>query len=115
MLSSALHVTLWSWLRGWLGRCLLLTAVLTLLLAALVWIGHATRRGLLFSERYTVPFPAIGCTAPPALEHAVFLAEVQYLSGLPDRLPLLEDGLAQRLADAFATHPWVEKVERVEI
>lgn len=112
---SALRVAISGWLRGWLGRCLLLTALLALLLAALVWVGQATRRELLFSERYTVPFAAIECATPPALEHTVFLAEVQYLSDLAERLPLLEDGIAQRLADAFARHPWVEKVERVEI
>lgn len=112
---SALRVAVSGWLRGWLGRCLLLTGLLALLLVALVWIGQATRRDLLFSERYTIPFATIECATPPALERAVFLAEVQYLSDLAERLPLLEDGLAQRLADAFARHPWVEKVERVEI
>lgn len=102
-------------ISGWVGRCLLLAAVLALLLAVLVWVSHATRQGILFSERYTVPFTGIDCAAPPQQDHTVFLAEVQYLSDLPDRLPLLDDGLPRRLADAFAKHPWVAKVERVEI
>ena len=37
------------------------------------------------------------------------------LGGLPDRLPLLENGLAARLADSFRQHPWVENVERVVV
>src|SRR5262249_15720330 len=48
-------------------------------------------------------------------EREDFLGEVRYLSEFPSRLRLLEKGLASRLADAFARHPWVEKVERVEV
>jgi hypothetical protein len=34
---------------------------------------------------------------------------------MPDRLGVLEPGLPQRLATAFARHPWVEAVERAEV
>src|SRR5262249_11509433 len=34
---------------------------------------------------------------------------------MPERLPLLDEDLPRRLAEAFERHPWVEKVERVEV
>src|SRR5205085_1645284 len=52
---------------------------------------------------------------PRTEEPGAFLGEVQYLGGLPERLALLDDDLPGRLAEAFARHPWVEKVERVEV
>lgn len=104
-----------SWMRGWAGRCLLLAAALTSLLLVLFWTSQKTRQHIFFSDRYTLDFAAIDCPTPAERPHDIFLTEVQYLSDLPDRLHLLEDGLADRLAAAFARHPWVEKVERVEI
>jgi hypothetical protein len=49
------------------------------------------------------------------MERADFLTEVQYLGSLPDRVELLEDGLAEKLGRAFARHPRVETVGRVEV
>ena len=33
---------------------------------------------------------------------------------LDGRLSIMDDDLVERIADAFARHPWVAKVERVE-
>jgi hypothetical protein len=84
-----------------------------LVLFALVSVGQATREGI--ADRVIIPFAAIRCEPPPGQERAEFLDEVQYLASFPDQLPLLEDRLAGRLAEAFRRHPQVEKVERVEI
>jgi hypothetical protein len=66
-------------------------------------------------DRYRIAFADIACTPPPGQERGDFLAEVQYLAGMPDRLSLLEENLAGRLADAFARHPRVEEVEQVTL
>ena len=62
-----------------------------------------------------LPFAAILCTPPPGLSAADFLAEVQFLSNCPDQVRLLDDQLPVRLAAAFIRHPWVERVEKVEV
>ncbi|HXG09317.1 MAG TPA: hypothetical protein VNK04_05965, partial [Gemmataceae bacterium] len=85
----------------------------TLILLSLTAVGHGTRAAL--RDRVTLIFADIDCAPPPGQDRIEFLDEVQYLAGFPDRLPLLDDDLARRLAEAFASHPWVEQVERVEI
>ena len=94
---------------------LLLVAAPLLVVVALVLAGKLSLEEIRGRERYQLPFADIECTPPPGQSRDGFLAEVRYLTELPDQLPLLEEGLAARLASAFALHPWVEKVERVEI
>ncbi len=86
-----------------------------LLLGALLISGKVARNILSTNERYRYPFKAIECPTPPGLEREAFLGEVRYLSELPETVPLLDEALAERLAAAFARHPWVERVEKVEI
>ncbi len=66
-------------------------------------------------DRYTTAFADIDCIPPPAQDQEEFLAEVQYLAGMPDRFQILDADLAPRLADAFARHPSVAKVVRITI
>jgi hypothetical protein len=102
-------------MRKWI----FLTVVLALAAGGAVWgivaVGAAARARLRDSERYGFDFGQIECAGPPGQPVADFLSEVQYLSGLPGRLRLLDDNLPQQLATAFARHPWVEKVSQVEI
>src|SRR6266700_1185084 len=94
----------------------ILIAGLGLLLGGLVLIRNLTQEDVGTQERYNLPFTDIECEPPPgSTEASAFLTEVQYLSDLPSHLPLLEEGLAGRLATALARHPWVEKVEHVAI
>jgi hypothetical protein len=86
-----------------------------LLLAGLLLAGKLIRDEVAQHDRYRFPFNHIICATPPGLDRGEFLDEVQYLASLPDRLNVLDDGLPERLAKAFAGHPWVEKVEGVEI
>lgn len=86
-----------------------------LLLAGFALGGRAAAKHLQIRDRYAVDFLAIRCTPAPSQGQADFLSEVQYLAGMPSRLPLLDRGLPGKLAEAFASHPWVEKVERVEV
>ena len=89
--------------------------IAALLLAGLIVLGRAARDALRPQGRYVVAFADIDCAPPPGQEKAAFLGEVQYLAGLPERLPVLDADLPGRLAEAFAKHPWVARVERVEV
>lgn len=48
--------------------------------------------------------------APPGMTRVVFLEEVAYQSKLPATLNRTEPSTTKKLQDAFAAHPWVEKV-----
>jgi hypothetical protein len=110
-----IRAALWQWTWRWGLRGLALTAGLGLLLFGLLVIGRATRECIRQQDRYQVAFADIDCRPPPARERTDFLAEVRYLSTMPARLDLLDDALPVRLAEAFAHHRWVEKVERVAV
>jgi hypothetical protein len=81
----------------------------------LILLGRQLHEKLRGDERYRISLSEVECMPPAGMERADFLAEVQYYSGLPDQLHLLENDLTTRLAAAFAKDPWVEKVQRVEI
>lgn len=110
-----LSPSLREWVQGWAWRVLGLVAVLGLGLWGLIAIGSWTRDQLRQQEAYLFPFAEVECPAPPGLERTDFLAEVRYLAEIPVKVPLLEKNLSRRLAQAFALHPWVEKVEGVKI
>ncbi len=88
---------------------------LGLFLLGILAVGQRTRDQIRDQDRYALAFADIACNPPPAQEPAEFLAEVQYLAGMPDRLRLLDEDLTARLAEAFARHPWVAQVERVAL
>jgi hypothetical protein len=86
-----------------------------LLIFGLIVLGRAARDQLRQHERYTLAVSDIDCPTPPGLQRPEFLAEVQYVGHLPDRLSALDDDTAARLSAAFAQHPWVERVEEVRV
>ncbi|MCI0461819.1 MAG: hypothetical protein L0Z62_33125 [Gemmataceae bacterium] len=88
---------------------------LGLFLAGLVALRHFAVEQIREDDRYSLPFAGIECDPPPELSRAEFLEEVQYLGRLPERLRVLDDDLPEQLARAFALHPWVARVERVEV
>jgi hypothetical protein len=92
-----------------------LLLVLSLFLLGLIALGKAAWQQLREHSRYTVAFADIDCLPPPHRQRAEFLEEVQYLSNLPDHFHLLDEDLVAHLAEAFARHPWVEKVERIAL
>jgi hypothetical protein len=98
-------------------RCLLQGLTLFLLVAALlgglVFLGKWSLEQIRGQERYAVPFADIDCTPPQGMERGEFLGEVQYYARLPDRIDLLDNELSEKLAAAFARHPWVEKVDGI--
>ena len=88
---------------------------LAVFLLAVLWINQWTRERIANLDRYTLAFADIDCPTPPDQSRAEFLAQVQYLGALPDRLHLLDDTLPSRLREAFACHPSVEKVVEVRV
>lgn len=96
------------WLR--LEPFLLIAAML-----GVVALGWWSRQYLRQTDHYLVPVAMIECSPPPDQARAELLAEVQYLANLPDHVNLLDEGLSARLTAAFARHPWVESVERVQL
>jgi hypothetical protein len=103
--------------RMWtsLAPGLALLAGLGLFLLAVIEIGEFTRRQIRAWDRYSLAFVEIDCPSPPLQKREDFLLEVQSRSSLPERLQLLDQDLPARLADAFAGHPYVEKVEKVAV
>ena len=97
-------------LRAWLVPLLAGLSLLAVFVA-----GPFTRDAVRNWDRYTVAFSEIDCEPPPGQERPDFLAEVQYLAGMPDRLSVLDEDLAAQLADAFGRHPRVENVAAVVV
>jgi hypothetical protein len=102
-------------LRKALLRLLLPPLLALLALLGIIVAGRSARDWLRQQDRYTFAIADIECAPPPGQDRAAFLGEVQYVASLPERLPLLDDDLSQRLKTAFARHPWVEKVRDVTI
>src|SRR5262245_15229160 len=64
---------------------------------------------------YQIGWTSVNVTTQPRGVPARIVDEVRSHSQLPDELSLLKPGLAQQLAKAFAAHPWIEQVNRVEV
>ena len=81
----------------------------------LVRLGQLARDWLTQRQHYTIKFADLRCETPPGMDRATFLGQVQYYGSLPDQINVLEPGLVNRLQAAFALHPWVERVEGVNL
>jgi hypothetical protein len=84
-------------------------------LSGVLALGQQARAYLREQDRYRVAFRDIDCPAPSGMTREEFLGEVQYVAAWPDDVRLLDERLPPRLEKAFAAHPWVEEVRRVEI
>ena len=84
-------------------------------LSGVLTLGQQVRGYLCEKDNYRIAFKDIDCAAPSGMTCAEFLGEVQYLGSWPDEVRLLEDQLPSRLEKAFAGHPWVESVRRIEV
>jgi hypothetical protein len=102
-------------MRRWVLQLVALIVAACLLLLGLTVVGDATRTHIQDLDRYLLAFTEIECDPPPNQTRTDFLSEVQYLAGMPAQVRLLDDQLASRLAAAFAEHPWVERVEQVQV
>jgi hypothetical protein len=96
-------------------RSLLLLVLVGAVLGGVVWTGRQALEHLRGQDRYTIPLSDIQCDPPAGMDRIDFIDEVQYLAGLPTELHVLDENMPRHLAAAFARHPWVEKVEHVQV
>jgi hypothetical protein len=89
--------------------------VVAALLGGVIVAGRWGLEQLHDSPRYNIAVADLECQPPVGMTRQEFLDEVRYESRLPSRLNVLDEELPQNLRDAFTRHPWVEKVESVEI
>ncbi len=101
-------------LRPWLVQMALPLLAGAALLGAVVFLGGRAREELRQRGRYDTQFADVEVDPPPGLTREELLGEVQYLSGWPDRFDPRDGDTCARLGRAFAAHPWVEEVQRVE-
>jgi hypothetical protein len=106
------------WLRSRVGRWLLRSALLLLVVAAIVggviWLGRFGLGQIHDQDRFKVPLTEVACNVPVGMERTEFLDEVQYHSPLATHFNVLDDDLSAQVKLAFARHPWVEKVDDVK-
>lgn len=65
-------------------------------------------------ERYLLPGKAITVSPPPEWIVADVRSEVIHSAGLDGRLSILDAEFLETIKRAFALHPWVQSVDRVE-
>jgi hypothetical protein len=107
------------WLRSRVGRWLLRSTLLLLLVAAIVggviWLGRFGLGQIHDQDRFKVPLTEVACDVPEGMERTEFLDQVQYSSPLATHFNVLDDDLSAQVRLAFARHPWVEKVDGVKL
>ncbi len=103
----------WRMLTGlWRPIPLLMAAVA---LTALMFWPEIVRHlpDLRSRQEYQLAWADITVPPPGRWVPSDLIAQVQRKSGLPDPLPVLDDGLVEKLSIDFANHPWVAEVMSV--
>jgi hypothetical protein len=104
-----------SWFRRWPVRATLSLLLVGAFLGGIIYAAHCSLEYLQGLDRYRLEFTEIDCEPPVGMDRREFLDEVRFESRLPKRLQLTDDNLPHLLRDGFLKHPWVERVEAVEI
>jgi hypothetical protein len=95
---------------------IVLSLVLVVGLVVLVaWLGQMASGQLGQRDRYRVPLDRVMFDVPPKLDRASFLAEVRYVSRLPETVDTADRNLLTVLKPAFEKHPWVEQLDAVVV
>jgi hypothetical protein len=100
---------------GVIARVLIALAGAVLVVIGLIVLGSTSKESISTQERYLLPFTQIDSSAPPGQSVGDFLAEVHYLSEMPEHISLVDTELANKLRAAFARHPKVERVVAVSV
>ena len=93
-----------------LGLC-----VAALVIAGVIAVGNAARESIGRPDRYQFAFSDIECPAPPGMDRAKILGEVQYNGQFDDQISVVDPALPDRLRAAFERHPRVAKVGKVQV
>jgi hypothetical protein len=100
--------------RRW-AKPLMVMIASAAVIAGVIYAGYLARQWLDRQGHYLVAIADIQCPAPPGMSSDQFLAEVQYLAGLPDRISSNDPAAMLKLNAAFRGHPWVEHVDSVAL
>ena len=96
------------------GRTVVLILItLTLFFGSWYAVWRSVGPDVLTSKPYWLDQKNVEVTPSPAWIHRNIRAEVFRDASLDGPLSIVEDDLAQRIADAFSLHPWVAEVHRV--
>ena len=90
------------------------TATMVVFFGLWYWMWSEVRGQVLSGPDYTITAESIEITPPPSWIRTDIRGEVFRAVQLGRALRLLDDDLTERLAGAFALHPWVRAVRRVE-
>jgi len=96
------------------GRPVLLAAAAVAVLSGawyVVW--RQVRHNVLSSNSYLLTTEDVRITPLPNWIHSDIRREVLNSASLDGPLSIMDDDLAQRVANAFSLHPWIAKVVRV--
>jgi len=93
---------------------IVLAGVATILFG-LRYLDEFMRRVIGPRDRYEFRFADIQCNLPPATDRAIFLAEVRYVANMPETFHALTQEERERLTAAFGKHPWVDRVEAIDV
>jgi hypothetical protein len=101
---------LFSWLFG-PARTAVVLVLLVALFAGGAWFAwRKFKDRILATSEYRIGPEQVEITPqPPWISQSDVRAEVLHSPMLDGRLSIMDDDLAQRIADAFARHPWVAK------
>jgi hypothetical protein len=100
--------------QKWIGRGLLSAAIVAGSIAVALGLWQKLRPHVSVQPEYLVDVRDIGLTLPPSWIRANVKAEVLRDASLPPQLSILDETLNERLKQAFALHPWIASVEKVE-
>ncbi len=106
--------------RNWLhpktlpGRAVLVIAAVSIVIVGSRTLWHMVRDHVQTRPEYQAAVEQIQLTPLPAWIHSDVKTEVIRDAGLPAELSILDERLFDRLKQAFALHPWIARVEKVE-
>jgi len=98
----------------------LVSPILGIIFVFAVFVGlgilgwHFVKESVLKKQEYLLSVDKIVVSPPPDWVPDRFIEDVVRSSGL-NKTSLLDKTLPQKLMEAFTTHPWVEKVEQVDL
>ena len=96
-------------------RVVLSLTVVGCLVVLIAWLGQLATSQLGSRDRYRVALSSVSFDTPAVVDRKSFLAEVRYVSALPESIDTADNQLPAVLKLAFEKHPWVERFEDVVV
>jgi hypothetical protein len=87
--------------------------VVAIVAVASVAVWRKVRPHVESQPEYLVATSDVEITPPPEWIHSNVKSEAIRNAGMPEKLSILDDHLAERLTQAFSLHPWIAAVQSV--